>query len=71
MSQLNLFKITAPVEKPKRTETCGTCKYRQSYEYDSSGIIHQYCKVRKSNRTINGLLKIKCKNEACLMYKKF
>ncbi len=52
----------------KRKETCNTCIYRQRWECGSK--IIQYCGVRKSNRTDNGLLKIKCKNEACSLYKK-
>lgn len=44
-----------------------TCVHRERWEYGSK--IIQYCGSRKSNRTENGLLKIKCKNEACILYK--
>jgi hypothetical protein len=30
--------------------------------------VFQYCGKRKSNRTNNGLMKIKCKNKACLLH---
>ena len=52
----------------KKKETCLTCDHRQRWQCNSK--VFQYCGVRKSNRTNNGLLKIKCKNEACGMYKK-
>ncbi len=48
-------------------KTCKTCVHRERWEYGSK--IIQYCGARKSNRTENGLLKIKCKNEACILYK--
>lgn len=47
--------------------TCNTCDHRQRWECNSKTI--QYCGARKSNRTENGLLKIKCKNPACSLYK--
>jgi hypothetical protein len=47
--------------------TCNSCEHRQRHQ--CGGSIIQYCGVRKSNRTDNGLLKIKCKTEACLLYK--
>ena len=46
--------------------TCNSCENRQRWKCNSK--IFQYCGVRKSNRTGNGLLKIKCKNIACSMY---
>lgn len=58
--ELNLFPVI------KTTKTCKTCKHRQRWECDSK--VFQYCGVRKSNRTANGLLKIKCKNPACNLY---
>lgn len=46
--------------------TCGECEHRQRWECGSK--IIQYCGKRKSNRTDNGLLKIKCKNKACALF---
>jgi len=53
--------------KPAKGLTCNTCEHRQRWRYNSK--VFQYCGVRKSNRTDNGLLKIKCKTPACLQYK--
>lgn len=53
-------------ETTLNTNTCLTCEHRQRWEYGSKVI--QYCGVRKSNRTNNGLLKIKCKDVACPLY---
>lgn len=47
---------------------CRTCKHRESHSCGS--MIIQYCGARKSNRTDNGLLKIKCKTVACALYVK-
>lgn len=47
--------------------TCNTCEHRQRHQCNSK--VFQYCGVRKSNRTDNGLLKIKCKTAACPLYK--
>lgn len=52
--------------KSKSTKTCKTCKHRERWECGSK--IIQYCGIRKSNRTANGLLKIKAKNPSCYMY---
>lgn len=46
---------------------CRTCEHIQKWECGGSYFF--YCGVRKSNRTQNGLLKVKCKNEACNAYK--
>jgi hypothetical protein len=46
--------------------TCNSCEHRQRWECNSK--VFQYCGVRKSNRTNNGLLKIKCKDAACPLY---
>jgi len=54
------------VELPKPTAFCRTCKHRQRWQ--CGGSIIQYCGVRKSNRTFNGLLKIKVTNLACPAY---
>jgi hypothetical protein len=47
--------------------TCKTCEHRQRWQCNSK--VFQYCGVRKSNRTENRLLKIKCKTKACELYK--
>jgi len=46
--------------------TCNSCEHRQRWKCNSK--VFQYCGVRKSNRTHNGLLKIKCKDGACSLY---
>ena len=61
-----LFEI--PIQVPEVTNTCKDCKHRQSWECNSK--VFQYCGIRKSNRTDNGLLKIKCKDAACLLFEK-
>ena len=61
-----LFEIE-PV-KPMNGKTCKDCAFRQRWECNS--VVVQYCGVRKSNRTNNGLLKIKCKSTACNLFKK-
>jgi hypothetical protein len=50
------------------TKTCRYCEHRQRWDFN--GKIFQYCGVRKSGRTSNGLLKIRCKDKACKMFKK-
>jgi hypothetical protein len=47
--------------------TCRQCAHNEAWECGSK-VIH-YCRVRKSKRTTNGLLKIKCKDNACLTFK--
>ena len=47
--------------------TCRECENRQRWQCNSK--VFQYCGVRKSNRTDNGFLKIKCKNQACNLFK--
>ena len=46
--------------------TCRQCKHRQRWECEGS--IIQYCGVRRSNRTENGLLHIKVTNKACYSF---
>lgn len=48
--------------------TCRQCKHRQRWECESGSRIIQYCGVRRSNRTDNGLLHIKVTNKACYMF---
>lgn len=47
--------------------TCWLCVNRQRWHCGSKVI--QYCGARKSNRTTNGLLKIKARGPACELYK--
>lgn len=49
--------------------TCKDCEHRERWQCNSK--IIQYCGVRKSKRTQNGLLKIKCKDKACLLFKPY
>lgn len=53
-----------PTERP--TIFCRSCKHRQRWQ--CGGSIIQYCGIRKSNRTFNGLMKIKVTNPACAAY---
>jgi len=46
--------------------TCLTCEHRERHQ--CGGSIIQYCAILKSNRTLNGQLKIKCKTPACFYY---
>lgn len=48
---------------PDKKETCKDCKNKIRLQFNNTGIY--YCKVKKSGRTHNGLLKIKLKNKAC------
>lgn len=63
-----LFELTVPETVKKNNATCNSCEHRQRWECNSK--VFQYCGIRKSNRTNNGLLKIKCKDAACPLYKK-
>lgn len=63
--ELVLFDVPQQ-EKPKPTRFCRTCLYRQRWE--CGGSVINYCSRRKSNRTFNGLLKIKITNPACELY---
>jgi len=64
---LKLFILSDEVSVFNDRPTCKTCENRQRWECNSK--VFQYCAVRKSNRTDNGLLKIKCKDLACELYK--
>ncbi len=48
-------------------KTCLTCQHRERHE--CGGRVIQYCGIRRSSRTENGKLKIKCKTPACAIYK--
>jgi len=56
----------AELTHPGTGRTCKTCKHRQTWECGNRNI--QYCAVTPSGRTENGLLKIKCKMLACVLY---
>lgn len=56
------------IEKTETKDTCRTCIHRQRWQ--CGGKVVQYCGVRSSNRTENGLLKIKVTTPACEQYKK-
>lgn len=61
---MKLFEIEEQTLNTKNT--CGNCENRQRWQCNSK--VFQYCGVRKSNRTNNGLLKIKCKDAACSLF---
>ena len=65
MEQLKLFPDDE-IEVRKPTKFCRTCKHRQRWQ--CGGSIIQYCGVRKSNRTFNGLMKVQAKYPACAAY---
>lgn len=58
-----LFKVD-PIET--KGKNCKDCENRQRWQCNSKVI--QYCGVRKSNRTNNGLLKIKTTDKACELF---
>ena len=51
-----------------KSETCHTCEHRERWQCGTK--VFQYCRKRNSNRTDNGLLKIKCEDKACNLYEK-
>jgi len=53
-------------DKNQPQKYCRTCEHRQRRQ--CGGKVFQYCAVRRSRRTNNGLLKIRCKDEACHLY---
>ena len=66
MEQKELFSTSDFQKVPQNGKTCNDCKHRQRWQ--CGGSVFQYCGLRKSNRTENGLLKIKCKDLACLSF---
>jgi hypothetical protein len=64
MTQSKLFEIPEAVN----TETCRKCKHLEKWDFNSK--IFHYCGIRKSNRTSNGKLKVKCKDKACKLFVK-
>jgi len=61
---MKLFEVE-PIKQSNKT--CRTCEHLQRWDFN--GKIFMYCAIRKSGRTSNGLLKIKCKTIACNGYK--
>ncbi len=65
-----LFRIEpSPEPDLHKYNTCKDCKHCQRWQCNSK--VFHYCGVRKSKRTQNGLLKIKCKDKACLLFESF
>ena len=58
----------AQYEFKNQSEICRDCKACQAWECGSK-VIH-YCSQLRSNRTSNGLKKIKLKDTACMLFKK-
>jgi len=61
---MNLFP-NKPQPKTEQKHFCRNCKHAQKWEVSRSGKTLYYCGIRKSNRTFNGLQKIRLKDEAC------
>lgn len=55
------------LKNPHDDKTCKDCEHRQRWQ--CGGSVIQYCSITKSNKTHNGLLKIKCKDIACSKFK--
>lgn len=58
--------ILLEVPEENKFKECRTCMHRERHQ--CGGAIIQYCGIRKSNRTDNGKLKIKCKTKACELH---
>jgi hypothetical protein len=52
--------------QPCAEKRCRDCKHIQKWA--CGGSFFFYCGVTKSNRTYNGLLKVKCKTPACALF---
>ena len=63
---MDLFEGYGYIQPTKPDKTCRHCAHRQRWQ--CGGSIIQYCGVRKSKRTRNGLLKIKVTMAACELY---
>ena len=60
-----------PQNAPHVGHTCRECGHRQRWlTNDHATRVTQYCTERKSRRTSNGLLKIKCNQAACCLFVK-
>ena len=66
-NNLKLFEAEKTNKVYNKSYTCRYCSNRERWQCGSKVI--QYCKVRVSKRTSNGLLKIKCKDKACILFK--
>ena len=64
-NQATLFGASQIDENPN---TCRSCEFRERHQ--CGGRVIQYCGIRKSSRTDNGKLKIKCTMSACSLFKK-
>lgn len=51
-------------------ETCRHCRHRERWQPDGSTKVFQYCGIRHSRRTANGLLKIKVTTPSCCYFEK-
>ncbi len=67
LNNMNTLFDIDPIEPISPDKFCRTCQHRERRSCNSK--IIQYCGIRKSNRTDNGQLKIKCKTVACSFYK--
>jgi len=68
-----LFELPPPQPQlfempPLPDATCRTCRHRERWQ--CGGTVIMYCNVIKSNRTQNGLKKIKVTNSACIRYER-
>jgi hypothetical protein len=69
MEQRKLFELPEDIHIDTTGLTCSKCKHIQSWQCNSK--VFHYCGIRKSKKTNNKLLKIKCKNAACSLYEPF
>lgn len=65
---MSLFKDTDLNDTLVNNNNCGKCKHIERHQCCSKIIF--YCGIRKSKRTSNGLLKVKCKTTACAFFSK-
>jgi hypothetical protein len=63
---MELFESLPVAVKPEKKEKCGWCAHIQRWECGRK--FFYYCGIQKSNRTENGLLKVKYKSTACDMF---
>ena len=70
MRQLELFDTgefrTVARHNAADGNRCLHCRHRQRWEMGSTVV--QYCSKRQSGRTLNGLMRIKCKQQACTLF---
>lgn len=53
-------------DKKTRVNTCRDCGHREVWTY--TNMIISYCNARPSNRTANGMEKVRAKDPACHRY---